>query len=309
MALGCTLSAGPCAAHGLVLVEIGDSAESLLDARATRRLVALELADIEVPPESGYKRNGSLFYRVLLVGKDLRVELWQRGEYYGARTVSGTNAAGQLGARRVALAAAELARRLQRKRQVQAERERAAQLIREQLAAERERRGLDGPFALRSSLEVAAIGDMDGALIGPRLLGQWTFPKRARIDVGMAWLSGSAPASANAEWLELSVAPMRRFSPATSVDLDLGLCVAAAWLRMAKVRGVDAIVDQNETWSARAAAVARFEPRLSRQVRLSAGFETGLVLRQIPYLPSNGVAQRLGGMWLGLGVGVVYTPR
>src|SRR6185295_17665832 len=53
--------------------------------------------------------------------------LWERGEYHGARVVSGSNAAGQLGARRVALAAAELARRLKKKRQLQAERERAAE--------------------------------------------------------------------------------------------------------------------------------------------------------------------------------------
>ena len=292
-----------------MLVEIGDSAESLLDARATRRLVALELADIEVLPESGYKRPGSLFFRVLLVGQDVRVELWQRGEYHGARLVSGSNAAGQLGARRVALAAAELARRLQKKRQVQAERERAAERVRELLAAEQARRALDGPLAVRPSLEVATIGSMDATLAGPRLLGQWTFAKRARIDAGFAWLAGSAPLAANAEWFELSLAPMRRVSLAESLDLDLGVSVAAVWLRMAKVRGVDAIPDQSETWSARAAAVARFEPRLSRRARLSLGVEAGLVLREIPYQPVNGEAQRLGGLWLGLGVGIVYTPR
>jgi hypothetical protein len=307
--LGYALSTAPCAARGPVLVEIGDSAESLLDARATRRLVALELADIEVPPETGYKHQGSLFYRVLLVGQDVRVELWQRGEYHGARAVSGSNASGQLGARRVALAAAELARRLQRKRQAQAERARAAERAREQLALELARRGLDGPLALRPSLELATIAKMDATVIGPRLLGQWTFAKRTRIDAGFAWLAGSAPASANSEWLELSVAPMRRFSPAESLDLDFGLSVAAAWVRMARVRGVDAITDQSETWSARAAAVGRLEPRLSRQVRLSAGLEAGLVLREIPYQASNGTAPRLGGLWLGLGVGIVYTPR
>jgi hypothetical protein len=305
-----TLCAAPSAARGApVLVEIGDSAESLLDARATRRLVALELADIEVPPESGYQRPGALFFRVLLAGQDVRVELWQRGEYHGARLVSGSNAAGQLGARRVALAAAELARRLQKKRQVQADRERAAERVRELLAAEQAHRALDGPLALRPSLEVATIGSMDATLAGPRLLGQWTFARRARIDAGFAWLAGSAPHAANVEWLELSLAPMRRVSLAESLDLDLGVSVAAAWLRMAKVRGVDAIPDQSETWSARAVAVARLEPRLSRRVRLSLGVEAGVVLREIPYQPLSGDAQRLGGLWLGLGVGIVYTPR
>ncbi len=293
-----------------VLVEIGDSAESLLDARATRRLVQLELSEIDVPPASGNKRaRAPLFFRVVQVGQDLRVELWERGEYYGARVVSGSNAVGQLGARRVALAAAELARRLQKKRQLQAERERVAELARAAEAAREARRALDGPLALRSSLEVATIGELTTTLAGPRLLGQWTFDKRARIEAGFAWLAGSAPAGAKAEWLELSCAPMQRVSLTEAVDLDLGLTVAAAWLRLAKVRGVDDIADQNETWSARAAAVIRVEPRLSRQMRLSLGADAGLLLREVRFQSLTGSAERLRGAWLCLGIGLVFTPR
>ena len=293
-----------------VLVEIGDSAETVLDARATRRLVQLELSEIDVPPASGNKRaHAPLFFRVVQVGQDVRVELWERGEYYGARIVSGSNAAGQLGARRVALAAAELARRLQKKRQIQAERERAAEAARASEAAREARRALDGPLALRPSLEVATIGQLSATLVGPRLLGQWTFAKRARIEAGFAWLAGTAPASANAEWLELSVAPMQRVALAEAVDLDFGLAVAAAWLRLAKVRGVDDIRDQNETWSARAAAVVRIEPRLSRQLRLSLGADAGLLLREVRFQSLAGSSERLRGAWLGLGIGVVFTPR
>ena len=293
-----------------MLVEISDSAETLLDARATRRLVALELADIDVPTQGANKRAAvPLFFRVVQVSSDLRVELWERGEYHGARVVSGTNAAGQLGARRVALAAAELARRLQKKRQVQAERERAAEAARAALAAAEERRALDGPLALRTSFELASIGDLSSVLAGPRLLGQWAFAKRTRIDAGFAGLAGSAPASANAEWLELFVAPMHRVSLAETLDLDLGLGIAAAWLRLAKVRAVDAIPDQSETWSARAALIARLEPRLSRQTRLSLGAEAGLLLRKVPYRALDQNDERLRGLWLGLSVGVVFTPR
>ncbi len=253
-------------------MEVGDSAESLLDARATRRLVQLELSEIDVPPPSGNKRAPApLFFRVVQVGQNVRVELWERGEYHGARVVSGSNAAGQLGARRVALAAAELARRLQKKRQVQAARERVADAARLVAAARDARRALDGPLAIRSSLELASIGDLAATLAGPRLLAQWTFARRARIEAGFAWLAGSAPAAANSEWLELSLSPMQRVSLGEALDLDLGLTVAAAWLRLAKVRSVDAILDQNETWSARAAAVVRIEPRISREMRLSLG--------------------------------------
>ena len=295
---------------GPVLVEIGDSAESLLDSRATRRLVALELSDIDVPPPSGNKRaRAPLFFRVVLVEHDLRIELWERGEYHGARVVSGSNAAGQLGARRVALAAAELARRLQRKRQIQTERERATELARAEAAAREARRALDGPLALRSSFELATIGDLTATLAGPRLLGQWQFAKRARIESGFAWLVGSAPAAANSEWLELSVAPMQRVSLAEALDLDLGVTVAAAWLRLAKVRSVDAIPNQAETWAARAALVVRVEPRLSRQMRLSLGADAGLLLREVRFSSLAGSEQRLHGTWLGLGIGLVVTPR
>jgi hypothetical protein len=88
----------------------------------------------------------------------------------------------------------------------------------------------------------------------------------------------------------------------------LGVDLAAAWVRFARVRGVDGILDQSETWSARAAGLARIEPRLSRKLRLSVGAEGGLVLRQMPFEPLAGGSQRLHGMWLSLDLGVVFTP-
>jgi len=189
-----------------VTVEIADGAEALLDARATRRLIALELADVNVPRLDSAKRaRSSLFFRVVQVGPDLRVELWERGEFHGARVVSGTNAAGQLGARRVALAAAELARRLQKKRQVQAERELREAAARARARDRAARLTLDGPLALRPSFELTGVGGASATLFGPRLLGQWTFAKRARLDGGLAWLAGGAPHGSKLEWLELSI--------------------------------------------------------------------------------------------------------
>jgi hypothetical protein len=301
----------PRSSHALdapVAVEIGDGAETLIDARATRRLIALELADVRVSPVDPSKRQRtSLFFRVVQVGQDLRVELWERGEFHGARTVSGTRAAGQLGARRVALAAAELARRLQKKRQLQAERDRAedaARKIREERAA---RQTLEGPLALRSSFEAADIGGLSAALWGPRLLGQVNLSRRVRLDGGLAWLAGDAPDKSQAEWLELSLAPSTRLALSEVLDLDLGLDLAAAWVRFGRVRAVDDIPDQSETWSARAAGVVRFEPRLTRNLRLSVGGAAGLVLRELPFEPLAGGSDRLRGAWLSLDLGVVFT--
>ena len=66
---------------------------------------------------------------------------------------------------------------------------------------------------------------------------------------------------------------------------------------------------KTRTWSARAAAVVRIEPRLSRQLRLSLGAEAGLLLRAVRFESLSGSAERLHGAWLGLGIGVVFTPR
>ena len=296
------------AANAPVLVEISDGAETLLDARATRRLLALELSEITVA-ELDKRPPMPLFFRVVQLGPDLRVELWQRGEFHGARVVSGTSSGGQLSARRVALAAAELARRLQKKRQMQAERERLDAAARALARARDARRTLDGPLALRPSLLIADVGRMSLLLVGPRLLSQWTFAPRTRLDAGFSWLAGSAPDASKGEWLELSVTPSHRVPLGETLDLDLGVSVAAAWVRFARVRAVDSILDQNETWSARAGALARLEPRLTKQLRLSFGIEAGLLLREIPFEPLNGDSDRLRGMWLGLDAGVVFTPR
>lgn len=293
-----------------VVVEIGEGADALLDPRATRRLIALELADVELPAQIPSKRpRSSLFFRVVQVGRDLRVELWERGEFHGARVVAGTRAEGQLGARRVALAAAELARRLQKKRQIQAERERVDDAARRAAALRAAHLTLDGPLAIRPSLEVADIGSMAARLVGPRLLGQWSFARRARLDGGFAWLAGGAPEASRVEWLELSLAPSERIPLGERFDLDLGVDVAAAWLRFGHVRGVDSIVDQSETWSARAAAAVRIEPRLARNLRLSIGALAGLVLREVPFEPLGGGTDRLRGMWLSFDLGLVLTPR
>lgn len=299
-------------AHALsepVVVEIDDGAEALLDARAARRLLALELSDIAVPASGpGKHQRSTLFFRIVQNGENLRVELWERGELHGARVVSGSRVAGQLGARRVALAAAELARRLQKKRQIQADRELHEARSRA-LAAEREARlTVDGPLALRPSFEGASLGRFSSLLFGPRLVGQWSFARRARLDGGAAWLSGMAPNEAKLEWFELSVAPMVRIPLSEAWDFDAGAEAAAAVARFASVRGVDSIVGQTETWSARAALVLQLEPRLSRRVRLSLGATGGLLLREMPFEPATGGRSRERGAWLALDLGLVFTP-
>jgi hypothetical protein len=292
-----------------IVIEIDENAESALDPRVARRLIGLELADLDMrAPNAGLRRNGSLFFRVLGQNGDLRVELWDRGEFHGARLVSGSNAKGQLAARRVALAAAELARRLQKKRLLAAAREQA-QALKLQADRDREaRRTLDGPLALRASAEAASIGGAAALLVGPRTIGEFGLARQLRLDLGGAWLSGATRDSTRLEWFELSLSPSRRFALGNATDLDLGFEVAAATAHFSRVLAVDAIAGQHETWSSRAAVVARFEPRISRNIRLSLGAAGGMLLRALPFTPVSNAETRLAGAWLSFDLGVIVTP-
>ena len=126
--------------------------------------------DSAVRPAPG-QTTTALFVRVLGDGNgQLRIELWERGIAYGSRVVAGTTGAGQLVPRRVALAAAELARELRDEREdevVQAEEQRKRALEAARIARERTR---EGPRALRSGFFGMWANDL--ALAGPELVGE-----------------------------------------------------------------------------------------------------------------------------------------
>ena len=112
------------------MIEVDAAAERLVDARTLRRLIALELADVEVPPEIDGQAS-ALFYRVLGDTPGfVALELWERGTLHGSRRVSSAEPGGHLFARKVALAAAELARALRQQRQARRRLE-ARRLVRE----------------------------------------------------------------------------------------------------------------------------------------------------------------------------------
>jgi hypothetical protein len=294
-----------------LVIEIDPQAEQLVDARAARRLVALELSDVEIPPGRFGKlgtRAPALFYRVLgRPGGALRVELWERGEFYGARSVSGSGSA-RLRSRRVALAAVELARRLRQRRTAEERREQA------RLAAEREealRRARAGSgFALEASGAGAIVGPGDLWLAGPALGARVSASEALRLDLGAAWLGGAAPAaeSPHVQWLELRLGPAYTFLPETPLRVGVGLELAAAVVHIGGVREVDAIPGQSATWSARAALALRLEPRLGDRVFATFGPSLGVVLRPMPVADAAGERHELGGVWIGVAAGAVLDP-
>lgn len=295
------------------MVEITPRAEQQLDARLTRRLIGLELGDVEVPARPGEKRPrnyATVYFRVLAMRADaLRVELWERGEFHGARSVSGEGSR-QLRARRIALGAAELVRRLRQKRLAEARRlaEEEARLARER--AQREAWEQEQTVALGSELVAAAVGPGDLWLVGPGLSGDLRFAGGARLDLGVRYLAGAAPHvdDSAATWFELAIAPGYQLRITPAFDLVLGAQVAASAVHLSRAARLDDVDGQHDTWSARAGGFVAASPRLGNGARLSVGPEAGVVLRPVRVDTASGARHELGGLWLGVRLGLALDP-
>ena len=303
MAIGAPARAAPAS----VVVEIDGAAERVVDARSARRLIPLEVSDVAVPVGNGARGGPLLFFRVL--GRpdgSLRIELWERGEYHGARALTGAGENPQLVARRVALAAAELARRLARKREGSLAREEKLRRAREAKEKELRERTQDGPLALRAELGLGAASN-ELWLFGQQLSAELTLRGPLRIDVGGELWGGALQPGLRVELQGVSLGPAYRLALTRRLDLDVGARAAALLLQVPSASALDGVVDQDSSWTAKVVGAARLQLGLSRQVRLGLGLEAGGLLRSVSYT-ADGPGQRLGGFWWGASLGLVVTP-
>lgn len=291
---------------GAAAIEVDPRAEALIDARAVRRLVQLELADVKVPPLAG-DDEARLFVRVLSAGDGgLRIELWERGMAYGARSVARVTGSAQLLARRVALAAAELARELSERRDDEAkarEQERRQEL---ELARQARERTLDGPQALRTGI-VGTWGH-EHVLVGPSLAAELDVFRALRLDVAASLSAGVLHRSAAAETLGVAIGPARRFALSPSWDVDLGVWAEALLVELPDARSVDDIPGERQSWTARAEGRLRLEPRLSRSLRLAVGVGGGMLLRAMPFVLEDGGGRCIQGPFASAEISLVLTP-
>lgn len=287
-------------------IEIDSRAEALIDPRAVRRLVHIELADVDVRPAPG-QHDTVLFVRVLGAGEgELRVELWERGVAYGSRVVAVTTASAQLLPRRVALAAAELARELRDERDdaaLEAEEQKRRALEAARIARNRTR---EGPRALRSGFVGMLASDL--ALAGTTLAGEFSAYRNLRIDVGAGWLVGGVDRNHAAQGALVQVGPARRLSLGRAVSVEGAFGVSAYFFNFPDAHAVDGIVGQHQTWSASIDGHLRLEPRLSKSVRLVLGFGGGVLLRAMPVELERGATRKIQGSIAVAELGLVITP-
>ena len=292
-----------------MFVEISAKAERYVDARLTRRFVEIELSDSDIPARPG-ERRPTAYFRVLAISPDtLRIELWDKGDFYGARNIN-SNDPKALVARRVALAASILVRDMRDRRAQEAlalEREHVQREA--ELAEMRELRRW--PAVTLEPRALAALVPGDLWLAGPGLGGQLRLRQGSRVDLGVAWLFGGSPGLADSpsvRWLELGVTPAHAFQLGPRFDFAVGVSAAAAALHFTRVEAVDGQTGELDTWSARLALRLMAEPHLGRSARLSVGPELGAILRRVPVRDGAGDSHRLGGLWLGIAAGVALDP-
>jgi hypothetical protein len=309
-----------------VVLAVEQEDQHWVEASLLRRLVALEVSDIEMPElrptrarskgqsDTGDGKNAArpvatdsadtksgrdkVFVRVRRKDSRVLVELWYRGEFGGQRQLSSASGP-QVIARRIALAAGELARRLRDYRVASLQRGRKKQSKAEQL----QRRGL--PIYALPNLAPALVLSRTGGdwwFIGPELMIGLSANNGARLALSFAAFAVSPlkAEGALAEWFEMGLRPGYdvRLTPASHLSFNLDATLASFHaFGSAFPKRQDALVP-------RVGADVRVLYQLSRQVEFNVGINAGLLLRQLSF----GDVPSLGREWLGLRLGVSLTP-
>lgn len=252
----------------------------------------METTEVDVPNRQGESGPSPLYYRVLTDPPGgLRIELWQLGQLYGARRVSAEGSE-QLEARRIAIAAGELARQLRRRRlsEIEAARRPKASDHKTEIAAT----GfpIHGAFLWSAGARGGTVAGSAAVLAGPELAMALRFSGRQTVALGAAWLVGDSSRldGSSLRWLEGSLSASQGFSLSPAVELHVGAGMSAASVHAATT----------DDWSARAGIETRVEIALAKHLSLAIGPDLGALLHAV----HDGSGHRLMGAWLGVGVGL-----
>ena len=291
-----------------VVVEISEEAEAVVDSQLARRLIRLELSDVDLPQVVGDRAQRQdrevVFVRLLRTGETLKVELWARGQPSGERRldVLGTE---QYQARRVALASAELARRLRESRILERQRFLKRHLRPATTSVEHPSYTLQLQAGAAIGVNSAVWPRSEALLVGPQL-EVWA---RTESGLGIAlfgsvYSTATAAKPTGAQWTEVGLRPSWSFELDSRVKLAVGTLGSVAVFDVGRSSKVPSHPESQQTWGARLAARADLEWWFKDNVALSLGPEVGLHLREVAVHPERTEDERvsIGGAWIGLGV-------
>lgn len=294
------------------MVEVAPSAERHLDAAVVRRLVTLEVGDVEVPaPVAAQTASSSpgVYVRIYFAEDRLVVELWDRGELQGQRRISASGGT-PLAARRIALASGELARRLRERRlaEARAQRREQARAAAEQQDSRAFRVSVLPYFAPELRGGWASSGD--ALFAGPRLRFGVRTEAGQDLGLGVSFLGARAfgvHAEPTLASYELELSPGQLLPLGRGHELRFG---AAAALAVVHVQGARVWSEQqsfaSETWTARGGLEARYRYPLGQHWHFETGVEAGALLRRLWLRTEDGAREGMGGLWTGLFAGVGF---
>lgn len=281
-----------------------------IDERAMRQAIALELAEIEIPPNPNSDVDDEVSLHIEISQSETRliVTLWDRGELAGRRGVSGSGDP-RLVARRIGLAVAELARDL-RDRRARTER----LLSQEQRFIERRAlvsayRAQQRALGIRVGLRTEIL--TQGAFaFGPTAGVEFNDKFPLRFVAGVAWTTGWIDASSKTEGLG-KTPPWSKWQlewgadwvvqPQLHTQLSAGLHFGASVIHVGSGIDLDGIAGQSETWGAQMGLRLAWASELGLEVWPRLELEVGRVLRPTP-LAWQQASDQLGGWFVTIGV-------
>lgn len=293
------------------VIEVQPSAEASVDRAIVGRLVQLELSDVEVPaPPTARTASPAqvVFVRVYAKGAELTIEIWERGELRGTRHLS-VKGSPSLLARRVALAAGEMAEHLREQRHLawKNHKKQQARIARQNEAL---------PFNFRAAPQLSVdlvsgwVPEGNAVVVGPRLSAGLRGANGADFLFGAAALSlklGEPHLEPWVQWYEVTARPGYTLRVGSASGLRLGLHAGVATVHVGTGRlDNESGMISSETWSTRAGAEAQWRWRWKPHVELSVGLELNSVLRRIRLLDELGERQSFGGAWFGGTVGLNF---
>ncbi len=313
--LGVLAWASPADAHDRWYLELREPAVDELSAQTS---VSLELAELEIPGdprrEDDSKDEVSLYFRVERSDGRLLVSLWDRGQYIGRRIISDSGPPRIL-ARRVGLAAGELAHDLRGRRQRE-----AAQVERERAEAKR-LAAVDQELARRRELGIVAGASSQlfirGAWqAGPELGLSFNYYFPLRLSSHVRWSAGAIGASRDEstsrsaltwsswDW-DVGALWVGELNPRT--HWNVGSELALGVVHVGGSASVDGLAQQRDTWSARVGLLTELERKVGSLLWVALRLRAGSALRRIPIVYGE-QSLGLGGLYLGASLRVTLTP-
>jgi hypothetical protein len=148
----------------------------------------------------------------------------------------------------------------------------------------------------------------DGTLLGGSTVSLAFRNERWSQRMFARWVGGGGNGSTTG-WLEAGLGADFRLWATGSWRIGLGGVASGAAVHLGAVRGVDAVRGVQDSWSARAGAMAAIEARVGEGMWVGLALEPAAILRPVSFEHLDGAQGKLHGLWIGLDLALHFERR